>query len=65
MTDKEIRPDFREAFYNEADQLHKDLVPLAELMRRHATVVRLIMRTEHLALSAAEQAVLLGKEWPE
>ena len=62
MTDEEIRPDFREAFYNEADQLHRDLVPLAKLMRRHPSVVRLIMRTEHLTLSAAEQAVLLGKD---
>jgi len=62
MTDKETFEDFREAFYNEADGLHKDLAPLAELMRRHPLVVRFIMRTEHLTLSAAEQAVLLGKE---
>ena len=66
MTDEEKRssdsyPRFRETFFNEADQLCEDLDPLAEMMRRHPSVVRQIMRTEHLALSAGERALLLGK----
>ena len=61
MSDEETRPDFREGFFKEADQLHAQLLPLAELMRKHPSVVRQIMKTEHLILSVAERVCLLGR----
>ena len=61
MTDQETSKHFREGFFEEADRLHAQLLPLAELMRDHPSVVRQIMKTERLVLSDAERVCLLGR----
>ena len=62
MTDEKALTIFRESFLTEANQLRKELMPFRYLMRRHPSIIRLIMKTEHLTFSAEEEAILLGRE---